>query len=206
MLQVKISCTRTLVAIHINEKINSRAQFYSDCFVIIQYIRYLICYESSLEVSLAGNNYLFAMGSLEHAKTELLNFSTWKWKESLPCFNFSEVYSFAAFFYRRDFYVVGGRTKNKILSVVSTFNPINEKWTRIGNLKSPRYNHAIDVINDKLYIIGWSETFEYCDLLNDFGCSLVTDARFKQKDYPTVYGFYPSKCELGIFNRSCKTS
>ena len=206
MLQVKISCTRTLVAIHNNEKINSRAQFYSDCFVIIQFTRYFICYESSLEVSLAGNNYLFAMGSLEHAKTELLNFSTWKWKESLPCFNFSEIYSFAAFFYRRDFYVVGGRTKNKILSVVSTFNPINEKWTRIGNLKSPRYNHAIDVISDKLYIIGGSETFEYCDLLNDFGCSLVTDARFKQKDYPTVYGFYPSKCELGIFNRSCKTS
>ena len=204
MLQVKISCTRTLVAIHINEKINSRAQFYSDCFVIIQYIRYFICYESLLEVSLAGNNYLFAMGSLEHAKTELLNFSTWKWKESLPCFNFSEVYSFAAFFYRRDFYVVGGRTKNKILSVVSTFNPINEKWTRIGNLKSPRYNHAIDVISDKLYIIGGSETFEYCDLLNDFGCSLVTDARFKQKDYPILYGFYPSKCELGILTVAVK--
>ena len=146
------------------------------------------------------------MGSHEHANTELLSFSTWKWKSSLPYLNYTEIYSFVAFFYQYEFYVVGGRTKNQILSKVSTFNPINEKWTRIGNLKSPRYNHAIDVISDKLYIIGGSETFEYCDLLNDFGCSLVTDARFKQKDYPTVYGFYPSKCELGIFNRSCKTS
>ena len=142
------------------------------------------------------------MGSLEHTKTELLKFSNWKWKESSPYLNFSEVYSFAAFFYQNDFYVVGGRTKNTILSVVTTFNPITEKWTEIGNLKFPRYDHTVDVIGDKLYIIGGLETFEYCDLLNDFGCSLVTDARFEQKDYPALYGFYPSKCELGIFNSS----
>ena len=204
MLQIKISSTRTLVAIQINDRINLRAQFNSYCFVIIGYFYAVFL---ALTRRLVHNNiYLFAMGSPKHAKMELLNFSAWKWENSLPYFNYTEVYSFAAFFYRYEFYVVGGRTKNEILSVVSTFNPINEKWTRIGNLKSPRYNHAIDVISDKLYIIGGSETFEYCDLLNDFGCSLVTDARFKQKDYPTVYGFYPSKCELGIFNRSSKTS
>ena len=56
-----------------------------------------------------------------------------------------------------------------------------------------------DLINDKLYIIGGLETFEYCDLLDNFGCSLVTDTRFEQKDYPTLYGFYPSECDLGIF-------
>ena len=82
---------------------------------------------------------------------------------------------------------------------------MKEKWIEIGNLKLPRYDHSIDVIGDKLYIIGGSENFEYCDLLNDFGCSLVTDARFEQKDYPTLYGFYPSQCELGIFNRSSKS-
>ena len=75
---------------------------------------------------------------------------------------------------------------------------MTEKWTEIGNLKFPRFDHTIDVIGDKLYIVGGSEkTFEYCDLLNGFGCSLVTDAKFEQKDYPTLYGFYPSKCELG---------
>ena len=140
------------------------------------------------------------MGSLEHAKTELLDFLTWKWKESLLYLNHSEIYSFAAFFYQHDFYVVGGRTKNEILSTVTTFNPMTEKWTEIGNLKFPRFDHTIDVIGDKLYIVGGSEkTFEYCDLLNGFGCSLVTDAKFEQKDYPTLYGFYPSKCELGKF-------
>ena len=137
------------------------------------------------------------MGSLEHAKTELLNFSTRKWKESLPYLNYSEVYSFAAFFYQPDFYVVGGRTKNEILSTVTTFNPITEKWTEIGNLKFPRYDHTIHVIGDKLYIIGGSETFEYCDLLNEFECSALTNAKFDQKDYLTLYGFYPSRCELG---------
>ena len=138
------------------------------------------------------------MGSHEHAKTELLSFSTWKWKSSLPYLNYTEIYSFVAFFYQYEFYVVGGRSKNEILSVVTTFNPMTEKWTRIGNLKFPRYDHKIDVINDKLYIIGGSETFEYCDLLNGFGCSVLTNAKFEQKDYPTLYGFYPSKCELGI--------
>ena len=49
------------------------------------------------------------MGSLEHAKTELLNFSTWKWKTSSPYLNYTEIYSFAAVFYQYDFYVVGGR-------------------------------------------------------------------------------------------------
>ena len=144
------------------------------------------------------------MGSLEHAKTELLNFSTWKWKNSIPFFNYTEIYSFAAFFYKNDFYVVGGRTHYEILSSVTTFNPMTEKWTRIGNLKFARYDHTIDVVNDRLYIIGGSENFEYCNLLNDFGCSVLTDARFNQKGYPTLYGFYPSKCELGIFKRSCK--
>ena len=142
------------------------------------------------------------MGSLEHAKTELLNFSTRKWKETLPYLNCTEIYSFAAFFYQHEFYVVGGRTKNEILSTVTTFNPMIEKWTKIGDLKFPRYDHTVDVVNDKVYIIGGSETFEYCDLLNGFGCSLVTDAKFKEKDYPTLYGFFPSKCELGIFNSS----
>ena len=140
------------------------------------------------------------MGSLEHAKTELLNFSTWQWKKSLPYFSYTEMYSFAAFFYQQDFYVVGGKTKNEILSVVSTFNPITEKWTEVGNLKFPRFGHTIDVIGDKLYVIGGSETFEYCDLKNGFGCSVLTDARFEQKDYPTLYGLYPSKCEPGTFN------
>ena len=142
------------------------------------------------------------MGSLEHAQTELLNFSTWKWRKSLPYFNFAEIYSFAAFFYQYEFYVVGGKTKSLVLSSVASFNPITERWTRIGNLKSPRYGHTIDVTNDKLYIIGGSETFEYCDLLNGFGCSVLTNARFEQKNFPMLYGFYPSKCELGILNSS----
>ena len=139
------------------------------------------------------------MGSLEHAKTELHSFSTLEWKESLPYLNYSEIYSFAVFFYHNAFYVVGGRTKNEVLSTVTTFNPMTEKWTEVGNLKFPRYDHTIDVIGDKVYIIGGSETFEYCDLLNGFGCSVLTNARFDQKDYPTLYGFYPSKCELGKF-------
>ena len=144
------------------------------------------------------------MGSLKHAKTELLNFSTQKWKESSPYLNYTEIYSFAAFFYQYDFYVIGGRTKNEVLSTVTTFNPITEKWTEVGNLKFPRHDHTIDVINDKLYIISGSETLEYCDLLNDFGCSVLTDAIFEQKDYPTLYGLYQSKCEPGFFNMSFK--
>ena len=144
------------------------------------------------------------MGSLKHAKTELLNFSTWKWEQSSPYFNYTEFYSFAAIFFRNQFYIVGGRTKNEILSIVTKFNPMIEKWAQIGNLKFSRYDHTIDVINDKLYVIGGSETFEHCDLLNDFGCSLVTDATFEQKDYPTLYGLYQSKCEPGFFNMSFK--
>ena len=141
------------------------------------------------------------MGSNEHAQTELLNFSTWNWRKYSPYLNYTEIYSFAAFFYQYEFYVVGGRTKNEILSMVTTFNPMTEKWTQIGNLKFPRYDHKIEVISDKLYIIGGSETFEHCDLLNAFGCSVLTNAKFDQKDYSTLYGFYPSKCELG--NSSC---
>ena len=138
------------------------------------------------------------MGSLKHAKTELLNFSSWNWTDSSPYLNYTEIYSFATFYYQNEFYVVGGRTKNEILSTVTSFDPITAKWTQVGNLKFPRYDHKIGVINDKLYIIGGSETFEYCDLLKGFGCSVLTNAKFEQKDYPTLYGFYPSKCELGI--------
>ena len=139
------------------------------------------------------------MGSVDHAKTELLDFSSWKWKNSSPYLKYTEIYSFAVFFYRYEFYVVGGRTKNEILSTVTKFLPMTEKWTKIGNLKVPRYAHTIDVMNDKLYIVSESDAFEYCDLLNSFACSLLTGARFEQKDFPTLYGFYPNKCELGNF-------
>ena len=98
---------------------------------------------------------------------------------------------------------MGGRTKSQILSKVSTFNPIVGKWSEIGNLKRPRHDHTIDVTNDKLYIIGGLETIEYCDLMNGFGCSELTNARFEQKDFPILYGFYPNKCELGILNSEC---
>ena len=147
------------------------------------------------------------MGSLAHVKTELLNFSTWEWEESPPYFNYTEIYSFAAFFYQHDFYVVGGRTKTKVLSTVTKLNPMTKTWTEVGYLKSPRFGHMISVIRDKLYVIGGSGTFEYCDL-NNFGCSVLTDAKFEQKDYPTLYGFYPSKCELGTFKYSkiCKST
>ena len=149
--------------------------------------------------SVTESNFLFAMGSLDHANTELLNFSTWQWKNSVMYYNYTEIYSFAAFFYRFEFYVVGGRTKNEVLSAVSTFSPITEKWTQIGSLKFPRFDLTIETIDDKLYIIGGSETFEYCDLSNDFGCAVFTDAKFKQEDYPRLYGLYPSKCEPGNF-------
>ena len=139
------------------------------------------------------------MGSIKHAKTELLDFSTWNWTKSLPYLNYTEIYSFAVFFYQSEFYVVGGRTKSEVLSLVSTFDPMTEKWTQIGNLKSRRYDHKIEVINDKLYVIGGSENYEFCDLLNGFGCSVLTDARFELTDYPILYGFYPSKCKLGKF-------
>ena len=142
------------------------------------------------------------MGSLDHAKTELLNFYTWEWKNSSQNLNYTEIYSFAVFFYRNEFYIMGGKTKNKVLSEVTSFNPKMEKWTKIGNLKFPRFDHSIDVIRDKVYVIGGSETIEYCDLLNGFGCSLLTNATFEQKDNPTLYGFYPSKCDLGIINSS----
>ena len=142
------------------------------------------------------------MGSVGHAQTELLKFSTLEWKKSSPYLSYTEIYSFAAFFYGNEFYIVGGRTKNEILSKVTSFDPMTEKWTPIGNLKSPRYDHTIEVISDKLYVIGGLETFEYCDLLTGFACSVLTDASFEHKDYPTLYGFYPSKCELGSLNFS----
>ena len=83
---------------------------------------------------------------------------------------------------------------------------VTENWTEIGNLKLPRHDHMVDIFNDKLYVIRGSEFLEYCDFFNDFGCTVLTNARFEQKDFPILYGFYPSKCELGIFYRSCKTN
>ena len=139
------------------------------------------------------------MGSIDHAKTELLDFSTWQWKDSLPNLNYAEIYSFAVTFYRNEFYVVGGRTKNAILSVVSTFNPRKQEWSQIGNLIFPRFDHKIEVIGEKLYIIGGSKTFEYCDLLNGFECSVLTDATIEPNDNVRLYGFYPSKCKPGTF-------
>ena len=144
------------------------------------------------------------MGSLKHAKTELLNFSTWKWEQSSPYFNYTEFYSFEAVFYRNQFYVVGGRTKNEVSSIVASFNPMTDEWTQIGNLNFPRFGHTIHVIGDKIYIIGGSEPFEYCNLSKDYGCSGLTDATFEMKDNPILYGFYPSKCKTGTF-MSCNT-
>ena len=137
------------------------------------------------------------MGSLDHAKTELLNLSTWKWKKSSPYPSHQQVHSFAAVYYQDKFHVVGGKTKNEVLSAVATFNPKTEEWNQIGKLKFPRFDHKLDLIDNKLFIVDGSPIPEYCDL-SDFSCSMFTDATFKLEDRPTLYAFYPRKCKLGI--------
>ena len=154
-----------------------------------------------------AENYLFAIGSVSHAKLELFSLSTRKWKTSqnwsLNYPDFTEYYSFATFYYRYEFYVVGGRTKNKVLSVAAKFNPITEKWIEIGTLKSSRFNHRVSIVGDKLFIIGgnYSElktnSLEYCDFINGFDCTFV-NVTFEQRDHPILYGSYPSKYAKGI--------
>ena len=139
------------------------------------------------------------MGSLDHAKTELLDFSTWKWKESSPYLEFEEIYLFATLFYHDKFYVVGGRTKTKFLSIVATFSSITEKWIQIGHLRSPRFGHRIDVADEKLVIIGGSENFEHCDLTYKLNCSIFASIKFKHEDNPILYRSYPSKCKTGDY-------
>ena len=150
-----------------------------------------------IKYSVDEDTYLFSTGSIDHAETELLNFSTWKWKTSLPYLNNKEVYLFATLFYRDAFYVVGGRTKAKILSEVAIFNPVKEKWSLIGNLRSQRFGHKIDVIDDKLIIIGGSKDFEHCDLTTKFNCSMFVNAKFDIDDIPIMYGSFPSQCRTG---------
>ena len=137
------------------------------------------------------------MGSLDHARTELFNLTALTWNTSTSYLSYTEIYSFATFFHHHEFYVVGGKTKNEILSLAARFNPITEKWTQIGNMKFPRYDHMVQVITNKVFISGGSRTLEYCDLTNDFACSVFTDANFTQEDIPILYGFLPSKCDLG---------
>ena len=137
------------------------------------------------------------MGSLEHAETELLNLLTFEWKRSTPYLNYKEIFLFAAIFHGEKFYVVGGKTKDQVLSDVATFDPKKEKWSRVGRLKFPRFDHKVDVIDDKIFMIGGSAFPEYCDLTN-FACSMFTDAIFKNESSPTLYAFYPSNCKLGI--------
>ena len=139
------------------------------------------------------------MGSLEHAKTELFNLSTRKWKKSSSYFNYEQIYSFAVCFYSDRFYIIGGKTKNDVLSFIAIFNPKTEEWKRVGKLKFPRVDHKVHVIDDKLFIIGGSEFPEYCNLV-DFSCSMYTDATFNRENNPILYAFYPSNCKLGIFS------
>ena len=137
------------------------------------------------------------MGSLGHAKTELLSLSTWKWKKSSNFFNYAEMYSFAAFSYQNEFFVIGGRTKNEVLSVAAKFNPITEQWSIVGNLKFPRFDHKINVIGDKLLVIGGSQTFEHCSFINNFNCSTFSNLTFKREDNLVLYSSHPSKCKTG---------
>ena len=90
------------------------------------------------------------MGSLEHAKIEMLNLSTGKWKNYSSYLSFKQIYSFAAFFNQDNFFVIGGKTKNKVLSLVAKFNPKTAELNRVGKLKFPRFNHRVEVIDDKL--------------------------------------------------------
>ena len=136
------------------------------------------------------------MGDLEHADTELYGLSTLKWKKSSPYFNYRQIYSFSTFFYQDKFYVTGGKTKSEILSEVATFDVKTEKWSQLGRLKFPRFDHKIDVIGNKLFVIGGSKTPEYCDL-TDFACSKFTDESFQHDNSLALYAFYPSQCELG---------
>ena len=139
------------------------------------------------------------MGSLEHAETELLNLSTWEWNTYTSYFNYNQIYSFAVIFNQDMFYIIGGETKNEVLSLVATFNPETDKWSRIGVLKFPRSDHKINAIDNKVFIVGGSGIPEYCDLTYELACSLFTDADFNKESDPILYAFNPSICKIGSF-------
>ena len=140
------------------------------------------------------------MGGLEHAKAELFDMSTLKWKKSTQYFKYNELYSFAAFFYNDMFYIVGGKTNKEVLSVVATLSPKTEKWSQVGKLKFSRFDHKIELIDDKIFVVGGSEFPEYCDLTN-FACSMFNDATFKHENNPTLYAFFQSSCQQGILQK-----
>ena len=137
------------------------------------------------------------MGSPEHAKTELFSLSTLGWEISSPFFNYTEVFSFAAFSYQNEFYVLGGRTKNIILSLVAKLYFNTGKWTQIGSLNFARFGHKISVINDKLIIIGGSKIFEHCKFYENFSCSTFGNITFTKEETLISYASYPSECKTG---------
>ena len=45
-------------------------------------------------------------------------------------------------------YVTGGQSDGRYLSTILSWNPSEELWTEVGNLKVARYDHAVIAVPD----------------------------------------------------------
>ena len=168
----------------------------------------------SIAISMSEDK-TFALGSVGHSTTELLDLSYWTWNTSTPYFNYKEIHSFATFVYEPGklqphltrFYVIAGKTDKGLISDIAYFNPKIQFWNHVGQLQISRHGHQVTMVESRLYVFGGSKTAEKCQLSEKssqkitFECTkLVVGGRssnFRDDEYPQVYGHRRSQCNIG---------
>ena len=78
-------------------------------------------------------------GGLTNPNTELLDLSTWSWKQSTPYPTIDSIYSTATLYHEGLFYVFGGKTQDNEIRNIMTFDVLTETWSVAGNMASIRY-------------------------------------------------------------------
>ena len=110
------------------------------------------------------------MGDTNHAKTELLDLTTWKWKVAGRLPSVKSVYHAGTLFYDGAFYLFGGKTKTTSKPVGFSTNKIMKfdtktmVWSHFGKLKNPRDGHSVVLSTEKAYIVGGGKKIESCSL------------------------------------------
>ena len=108
-----------------------------------------------------------------YVQTELFDFSSNQWKPSVA-YPFGDVLFRAPTLHFNGYFYIFGATSSNGNSIISEFDPLQEKWATVGNLfQSRRMSRAILSI-DKFMIIGDGTMVEVCSFSDDSNGLIVS--------------------------------
>ena len=112
----------------------------------------LTCVKHVLDTIFAVGSY--SGSSSDKISTELLDTETLKWSVKSPYPYASQIRGVRSLYYQGRFFTFGGYTNNGCSNRIDAFDPSQNGWFSVGQMKSKRHHTSVIESNDEFLIVG----------------------------------------------------